>query len=139
MTPRSQQGIALIEALIAIVILALGLLGALGLQARSYSALADSSMRAEATIAAEKLVGLVSTDQSNLSAYALAPGATPGSRLLPWYNETRSHIPGATIEVDVTPAPSTDGTEVSVIITWTRKAGSAPSTHRVSAYIAQST
>ena len=43
---RSQHGIALLEAMIAIVILALGLLGTIGLQARSYSALADSAMRA---------------------------------------------------------------------------------------------
>ena len=40
MTVRSrhrQQGIALLEALVAVVILALGLLGTIGLQARSWS------------------------------------------------------------------------------------------------------
>lgn len=136
---RARRGIALVEVLVAIVILGIGLLGTVGLQARSYAALADSGARAEATLAAEKLIGMMTTDQTNLAAYALAPGATVGSRLQPWYDETRSRIPGAKIEVDLAPASNTDGTQVVVTITWTRKAGTAPSTHRVSAYIAQST
>jgi type IV pilus assembly protein PilV len=135
---RSQQGIALVEAMVAIAILALGLLGTLGMQARAYSALADAGMRAEATMAAEKLVGLMTTDQANLTSYALAAGATPNARLLPWYTETRSHIPNAQIVVAVSPASGTNSIEVVVTIGWTRKAGAAPSTHRVSAYIAQS-
>jgi type IV pilus assembly protein PilV len=136
---RAARGIALIEVLVAVVILGLGLLGTVGLQARTYAALADTGMRAEATMAAEKLIGLMTTDQANLAAYALAPGATPGARLQPWFSETRAHIPGAAIEVDVAPAAGADGTQVVVAISWTRKAGAAPSMHRVSAYIAQST
>lgn len=138
-SPRHARGIALIEVLVAIVILGLGLLGTIGLQARTYSALADTSMRAEATMAAEKLIGVMTTDQVNLSAYALAAGATPSARLQPWVTETKAHIPGAAITVAVSPAAGTDGTQVVISISWTRKAGSAPNTHRVSAYIAQST
>jgi len=137
--PRARRGIALIEALVAIVILGLGLLGTVALQARSYAALADSGMRAEATMATEKLIGLLTTDQANLASYALAPGGTPGARLQPWYDETVAHIPGAKVEVDLAPAPQTDGTQVVVTITWTRKAGAAPNMQRVSAYIAGST
>ncbi|WP_036167449.1 prepilin-type N-terminal cleavage/methylation domain-containing protein [Massilia sp. 9096] len=137
--PRPQHGIALVEAMVAIVILALGLLGTIGMQARSYTALADAGLRAEATMAAEKLVGLMTTDQANLTSYALAAGATPGARLLPWYNETRSHIPNAKIAVTVAPAANTNGMQVVITIGWTRKAGTAPASHRVSAYIAQST
>lgn len=128
------RGIALIEALVAIVILGLGLLGTVGLQARSYSALADSGMRAEATMAAEKLIGTMSTDQANLTDYVLAAGATPSDRLKPWYDETRAHIPGATMQVDVGAAPN--GSRVAITIGWTRRAGTAPNVHRVSAYIA---
>jgi len=137
--PRSARGIALIEVLVAIVILGLGLLGTVALQARTYSALADTSMRAEATMAAEKLIGVMTTDQANLSAYALAAGGTASSRLQPWLTETRAHIPGAAVTVALAPASGTDGTQVVVTISWTRKAGSAANTHRISAYIAQST
>jgi type IV pilus assembly protein PilV len=137
--PRAGRGIALVEALVAVVILGLGLLGAIAMQTRSYAALADAGMRAEATMAAEMLVGVMSVDQANLSSYVVAVGATPGARLAPWYNETRSHIPNAQIAVTVTPVPNTTSTEVVVTIGWTRKAGAASSSHRVAAYIAQST
>jgi type IV pilus assembly protein PilV len=135
----AQRGIALVEALVAVVILGLGLLGTIGLQARAYSALADSGMRAEATLAAEKLFGQMTVDQANLAAYALAPGAMPGTRVAPWYNDTLARIPHATVEIDLAAAANTDGTQATVIITWTRKAGTAPSTYRVSSYFAQAT
>lgn len=137
--PGARRGIALVEALVAVVVLGLGLLGAIAMQTRAYGALADSGMRAEATMAAEKLVGVMSVDQANLSSYVLAAGATPSPRLAPWYNETRSHIPNAQIAVTVTPVAGTTSTEVVVTIGWTRKAGTAASSHRVAAYIAQST
>lgn len=139
MMRRPQQGIAMIEVLVAIVILGLGLIGTVALQARTYSALSDTSIRAEATMAAEQLIGLMTTDQANLAAYALAKGSTPTPQLQAWYNQTLSRIPGATIEVDEAPALKTDGTQVVVTIQWTRKAGTAPDNYRVSAYIAQST
>jgi type IV pilus assembly protein PilV len=135
--PRATRGIALIEALVAILILALGLLGTVGLQARSYAALADTGMRAEATMAAEKLIGTMTTDQANLNTYALAAGDPCGTRLLPWCNETRAHIPNATCRV--APALKTDGTRVMITIGWSRRAGTAPNRYSVSAYIAQST
>jgi type IV pilus assembly protein PilV len=139
MNARRQQGIALIEALLAAVLLAIGLLGTLGLQARSYSALSDAGMRAEATIAAEKLLGVMATDQANLAAYALVAKATPGTRLAPWYNETVGHIPNATISVTVTPAAGTTRTAVTIVIGWRRKAGEAANAHTVTSYIASST
>jgi type IV pilus assembly protein PilV len=137
--PSSVRGIALIEALVAILILALGLLGTVGLQARSYAALADAGTRAEATMAAEKLIGTMTTDQANLNAYAVTAGGACGTRLLPWCNETRAHIPNATLQVDVAPALNTDGTRVVITIGWTRRAGTASNRYSVSAYIAQST
>lgn len=136
MSGRREGGVALLEALLAAVILAIGLLGTIGLQARAYSALSDAGMRAEATIAAEKLLGVMSTDQANLASYALAANGTPDARLLPWYNETRSRIPGAVIAVGVSAAAGTTRSEVDVSIKWTRKAGGPTNEHRVSSYIA---
>lgn len=144
MMRRSQGGIALVEVLVAIVILGIGLIGTVALQARTYAALADTGERAEATMAAEQLIGQMTTDQANLAAYALAPHGSPSAQLQDWYNATLARIPGATVEVDVAPALSPDGpqvvgTEVVVTIQWMRKAGTAPNSQRVSAYIAQST
>lgn len=138
---KAAQGIALVEVLVAAVLLAIGVLGALGLQARSQGALADAGMRAEAVIAANKLLGIMALDQANLASYAFAPGATPSAQLAPWYAETvsRAHIPGASVTVDVDPQPAADRTRVSVTIAWTRKSGAATNSHTVSAWLAPST
>ena len=140
---RRQQGIALLEALLAILILAIGLLGAIGLQARAYSALSEAEMRAEASIATEKLLGVMSIDQglaqANLIAYALVSGGTPGTRLAAWYAETRSRIPGAHIVISITPVAGTNSSQVDMTIGWTRKAGGPVNLHKLTSYIAQST
>ena len=137
MIVRRQRGMALIEAIVAALLLAIGLLGAVGLQARSMSALADAGMRAEATIAADKLLGTMAVDLANAGDYALAAGDTPTARLQPWYDETRGRIPDAQILVTVTPA--TGRTRVEITISWTRKAGAAQNAHRVVAYLAAAT
>jgi len=132
--PTFRRGIALVEALVAVVLLAVGLLGAIGMQARSYSALADTGMRAEATMAADKLIGVMAFDQANLASYALASGAAPGARIRPWYDETRAHIPGAVISVALVPAAAS--TRVTIRIGWTRKSGEAGYSHTITSYIA---
>jgi type IV pilus assembly protein PilV len=137
MIARRQQGMALIESIVAVVLLAVGLLGAIGLQARTTSALADTAMRAEATIAADKLLGMMAVDLPNAGDYALASGATPTARLQPWYDETRGRIPNAQIVVAV--APATGRTRVSITIAWTRKTGAAQNAHRVVSYLAAAT
>jgi type IV pilus assembly protein PilV len=121
-----QNGIALLEAMIATVILAIGLLGTIGMQARAYSALNDAGMRAEATLASERLFGLMSTDIKNLSAYAKTATAAATGPLVAWNNETTAAIPSAVTAVTVTPASNgTTSTAVTVTIQWQRKTGDA--------------
>lgn len=132
---KRQGGVALLEALLAAVLLAIGLLGTIGLQARAYSALSDAGMRAEATIAAERLIGVMTTDSESLADYRLAAGGTPGTRLAPWYNATRKSIPGATVTVTVVPGAGGAPAAVTIAIGWQRKAGEMANTHSVRAYI----
>lgn len=136
--PRhAAQGLALIEALVAAFLLAVGLLGAIGLQARSSAALADAGMRAEATMAADRLLGTMAVDLPNAADYALDAGATPSARLLPWYTATNGRIPHAQIVVAVT--PGTGRTRVEITIAWTRKTGTAANTHHIVSYLANAT
>lgn len=136
---RAQRGVALLEALLAVLILAIGLLGTIGLQARAYSALSDASMRAEATMATERLLGLMNSDQANLTQYALASGGTPTARLATWYADTMAAVPGAVIVITVTPVAGSTRNAIGASISWTRKAGGPTNTHQLTAYIAQST
>jgi type IV pilus assembly protein PilV len=131
---RRQQGVAMLEAMIAIVILAIGLLGSVGLQARSYSALSDASARAEATIAAEKLLGIMSNDAANVSSYVLAEGGTAGTAVAPWLLETKAAIPSAIVSVQVT--QQTRRVMVQISIRWTRKTGAEENKHVLTSYVA---
>lgn len=135
---RRQHGIALLEALIATLILAIGLLGAIGMQARAYAALSDAGQRADATMASEKLLALMTIDQANLSSYAYAGGAA-SAKVAPWLAETRTLIPGANIAVTVASASATRS-QVDISIAWQRKAGSGSpaNVHAITAYIASS-
>lgn len=66
---RRQAGAYLLEALIGILIFALGTLGIVGLQAASLKTTADSALRAEAVFAANQLLGQMWTDsETNLTA-----------------------------------------------------------------------
>ena len=135
MPHRAQNGIALLEALLASVLLAIGLLGTIGMQARAYSALSDASMRAEATIASEQLLGVIASDQANLASYALVSGGTPSLALAPWVAATRAAMPGALIDVTIVPTVGTARSEVDIRIRWTRKSGGSENVHLVTAYI----
>lgn len=137
MHARAQQGIAMLEALLAIVILAIGVIGTVGLQARSVSALADAGLRAEAAIAANKLLGVMNTDIANIGAYQVASGAVPPARLAAWHAETLRLIPGATVAIVITAATApASPSVVDITIKWKRKADTPENTHRIVSYVA---
>ncbi|RFP19629.1 MULTISPECIES: hypothetical protein [unclassified Duganella] len=131
---RRQGGIALLEALLAIVILGIGLLGTIGLQARAYSALSDASLRAEATLAGEKLLGTMNADSNNLLNYGAIEGGAATAATQPWVDETKAAIPGAIIGVVVVPQQLR--IQVAISIKWKRKAGDTLNQHLVTSYIA---
>jgi type IV pilus assembly protein PilW len=136
--PRRQRGIALIEVLVAIVLLGIGVLGTIGLQGRRYSALADTGMRAEATIAAEKLHGRDGNDQANLPPTHWPPAARPAPRLQALVRRDHAaHIPGAGNRGRRGRQPSqrTHGGRPSPS-SGLRKSGSPKNTHSVVFYLA---
>ena len=135
---RRERGIALLEALIATLLLALGLLGAIGMQARAYSALSEASMRAEASMAGERLLALMTIDQPNLASYAYAGSGAASAQLAGWMAETRSAIPGAGVQVQVSPVAATSRSVINIAISWQRKQGGAINHHAITSYIANS-
>lgn len=134
-TPMKKQGgVALLEVLIAIIILGIGLLGTIGLQARAYSALSDAGQRAEATIAADKLLGVMSNDVTNLAQYQVALDAEPPEELEPWMEETKAAIPSARVSVAVVQEDPLRS-RIDIEISWRRKANEAENRHRLTSYI----
>lgn len=104
----SEQGAALIEALVAILIFAIGVLALVGLQARSIGDVSESRYRSEASFLANRLIGQIMTDPQNTANYA-SPGALTVSPVLqPWVNEVVNRLPGAnSFPPIVTVAPGT--------------------------------
>ena len=69
-SPKSaQQGVVLLEALIAILLFSMGVLAVVGLQAAMIKNTADSKYRADASYIAQQRLGLMWSDPGNLAAY----------------------------------------------------------------------
>jgi type IV pilus assembly protein PilV len=64
----AQQGVVLIEAMIAILIFSMGVLAIVGLQATMIKNTSDSKYRAEAGYIAQQRIGLLWADPANLPA-----------------------------------------------------------------------
>jgi len=65
---NSQQGVVLLEALIAILIFSLGILALVGLQAAMVKNTSDAKYRAEATFAAQQKLGEIWANTKNKTA-----------------------------------------------------------------------
>jgi len=120
---RNQSGIMLLEALIAILIFSVGILGIVGMQASTIKASRDAKYRADASLLANELVG-----QMSISA---RDGATLQSRFQTgqadyalWATRVAAALPGAlvnapTVVVDpgLVGPPQTSST-VTVTVRW---------------------
>lgn len=65
----AQQGVVLLEALVAILIFSMGVLALVGLQAAMVKNTSDSKYRSEASFIAQQRIGLMWSDPSNLNTY----------------------------------------------------------------------
>lgn len=89
---NSQGGVALLEALIAILIISFGILGIIGLQATSVSLTTDARYRVEAAAFAERLVAeMWVSDPLTLPAdYAWTGTGVPPAKLQKWYGDLQA-------------------------------------------------
>ena len=110
---RLCRGVMLIEALVGILIFAIGVLGVVGLQASMTRAQSSAKFRGDASYLASELVGAMWADIPHLSQYQTAncAGYQPCTD---WKNKMTNLLPGGTMEVTV------DASQVVTIkISWT--------------------
>jgi len=113
-TQGEQVGIALLEVLIAMLIFAFGVLGLIGLQASMTQAQTGSKFRADATILAADLFGLVQTDNmANINSYSTASCAGY-ARCADWLRKVAANLPDGKAVITVAPATGA----VSLVISW---------------------
>lgn len=97
-TKQAQAGVALLEVLIAILIISFGILGIIGLQANSIAMMSDARYRVEASAFAERLIAEMWINPVNIASYAYAGTGTPPGPLVAWYDDLTTGsaaLPGA--------------------------------------------
>ncbi len=93
--PASQRGIVLLEALIAIFIFSVGILGIVGLQAAMIKGTSDTKYRIEATNIAEQRASQIWLDQANLANFGEVDTDISGSSGLPSGKRTTTRGPAS--------------------------------------------
>jgi type IV pilus assembly protein PilV len=126
----AQRGASLLEALIAIVIFSIGLLGLLSLQANATTSSRAAEYRSEAIVLANEIIGTMWIDATNLAAYAhngsgtsrCAPtvAASSNANVTRWLGEFTTagsvrFLPGSTSEAQQI---SISGRVVTVTLCW---------------------
>lgn len=117
---KMQQGIALIESLIALLIFSMGILAIVGLQGFMVKSTADSKARSDASFLAQNRIAMMWADPVNIANYAEVGTSVPA-------------LPGGLRTTTVTNLAN--GTEVEVLITW-QLPGEAQHRYRAIAQIA---
>jgi len=147
---RRQRGFMIVEALVAILVFSLGILGVVGMQARSVQMMSDATLRAQAAQHASELIAEMWTvDPSALG--TLFSSNPAGARYTQWRSrvETGStSLPGAaTLPPQVTVAtaqvayPPTlafgnqTATTVTVTVRWQAPGSAAASSYTTTAMI----
>ena len=108
---RSSHGFAMFEALIALLICSLGVLGVVGLQASMTRAQSSSIYRAEASFLAQALIGEMWSDLANLSEY---DSTNCQAACTAWQGRLAARLPASDSTVTVTAAGG-----VTIVIRWT--------------------
>jgi type IV pilus assembly protein PilV len=104
----AQEGVMLLEALVAILIFSIGVVAVMGMQAVSIEQVTQSKYRMDASYLANQIVGKMWTDLPNLSTYASAGSAGRTA----WDATVASTLPNGTGTITVA------GTLVTVTVNW---------------------
>jgi type IV pilus assembly protein PilV len=128
---RVQRGVMLLEALIAILIFSVGILGLVGLQATAVKQSTDARMRSEAAQLADRLIGQMWTDNRVTTALqakynTCLTESCPGYR--DWVTSVSESLPGVTITSPLRPAVTVNNAGiVTISIFWSAPGDDAAS------------
>ena len=105
---KSQAGVMLIEALVAILIFSVGVIAVMGMQAVSIEQVSSAKYRTDASYLANQITAQMWTDMPNLATYA-----TPGSAgRAAWDTTVAKTLPSGTATITVV------GSLVTVTVNW---------------------
>jgi len=150
---RSQSGVMLIEALLAILIFSIGVLGIIGLQGSAVKVSSDAKYRSEAALLANDLIGRMwagdRTQATLQTAYASATSgaafqrwawvgglaASPGTQAAPAPGTVLGALPGAAANLPIVTIVSSTGTAIPSSLVTIEVRWQVPGTSEVHRYV----
>jgi len=130
---KAQQGVALLEALVGILIFSIGILAMMGLQAQSIRNTIEAKYRNEAAYLANQIIGQMWVDRANMADYDTGGGAN--LNMTTWRTRVANTLPGITVGGTNSPTIAVAGSQITVTLFW--KMPGADSSTRQLAIIAQ--
>lgn len=123
---RRLAGFGLFDALVALAILSIGLLGLTRLQARSLSYGTEADQRVHAVQLGSELLSTAMVDASNVNCYTLPASGTCGSDTASDYAEAfEDRVAAALPDGTVTVSYNAAQRRLTLVITWTGKGARA--------------
>lgn len=126
---KAQQGVALLEALVGILIFSIGILAMLGLQAQSIRNTVEAKYRNEAAYLANQIIGQMWVDRANMADYDTGGGGN--LNMTSWRTRVASTLPGISVGGTNSPTISVAGPVVTVTLFW-RMPGADSTTRQLS-------
>lgn len=127
-----QTGSVLLEALLAILLFSVGILGLVRMHAVSITHVSNAKYRTEASFLANRVIAEMWSNRNNLPAYAYAGGAAPVV-LAKWMAEVQGSLPGAAANPPQITLGA--GNQVTVTVYWQPPNAATPHNYIVVAYI----
>lgn len=119
-SPEKQSGSFILEALVSVLIFAVGLIALMGMAGQAVNQVGQTKFRNEASNLAGDLTGQMWVASAALGDFAIdaddpytdCPNDNAGAAALPWLTRTKSALPEGCATITVT------GTQVDVDISW---------------------
>ena len=133
---RSQSGVMLLEALVAILIFSVGILGIVGLQATAVQQSSDARYRAQAAELAQQLLGQMWIGDRTAATLQTQYNCTPpcssaGAGYQSWYTQVKNNLPGVSSDTTLQPAVIVDSAGiVNMTLYWRQASDPAGSSHQ---------
>jgi len=130
---KRNAGFGMIEILVALVVLAIGLLGLASLQTTGLTQSSETRNRSQAILLADDMFERIRANRTNINSYAVAAGAAPtcnstykvanadvvADDIAEWKNSLACLLPGGNGTVQI------NGRVATVSITWNTNTGSS--------------
>jgi len=110
---RTQGGVMLLEALVAILIFSVGIIAVMGMQAVSITTVSQAKYRTDASYLANQIAGQMWLDLRNITTYASA-----GGRRAQWDTTVASTLPQGQGSITVVPNLPNPGGVATIVVSW---------------------